>query len=446
MSRTDMSCVDVSPAEQLKARDETDMSGPGPDRSASGGYSSRGTKSDRVSGIRDHGATSTTATTEPEPVDARTWRSPSLRRACSSSPAGLTSSSCWPTDAESSTASSRNSTTGAGSSSSSAERRPQARPVGRRLAQRHRAAPGAAADELRRERDLAERPARPLRPCEQPVEQRAEGAPERQFVPDRLGELERLGELRRRAPTADATAVAAAREPPRLPAFPTETLRDSSPGQGGQLPQAAHAQTLQLRVAIGRERQERERQRCQKALLLAGRHDECLPGTRDARRRKGGEPALRRARAWIPGSSDGGERPLQRRLQASVQPLDALRLEVDATRLLGVDGEARVLEPLQHPLPLALDRSRILLDEDELRAHRERLPQPHPRLHAGELGGGGDGTDELLGSGQRRERRRHERQPRLVPQRRAQLEAGDDETGDHGNVCSTPEQVFLSTA
>src|SRR4051812_38721323 len=39
--------------------------------------SSRGTNSARVSGIRDHGATSTMVQTEPEPVLARTWRSPS---------------------------------------------------------------------------------------------------------------------------------------------------------------------------------------------------------------------------------------------------------------------------------------------------------------------------------------------------------------------------------
>ena len=29
-----------------------------------------------------------------------------------------------------------------------------------------------------------------------------------------------------------------------------------------------------------------------------------------------------------------------------------------------------------------LDRGGVLLDEDELRAHRERLAQPHPRLHS----------------------------------------------------------------
>jgi hypothetical protein len=41
-------------------------------------YSSCGTNSARDSGIRDHGATSTTVHTEPEPVLARTWRRPSF--------------------------------------------------------------------------------------------------------------------------------------------------------------------------------------------------------------------------------------------------------------------------------------------------------------------------------------------------------------------------------
>ena len=61
---------------------------------ARGIQSSRGTNSARVSGIRDHGATSTTVFTEPGPVLARTWRRPSLRRVSSSAPAACTSSSC----------------------------------------------------------------------------------------------------------------------------------------------------------------------------------------------------------------------------------------------------------------------------------------------------------------------------------------------------------------
>src|SRR5438309_809214 len=79
--------------------------------------SSRGTNSARVSGIRDHGATSTTVQTEPEPVLARTCRSPSRRRVRSSAPAA-SSSSCRPAGSVSSTSSSRSSSTGPGSSAS----------------------------------------------------------------------------------------------------------------------------------------------------------------------------------------------------------------------------------------------------------------------------------------------------------------------------------------
>src|SRR5581483_7369319 len=58
--------------------------------------SSRGTSSARVSGMRDHGATSTTVETPPAPTAARTWRRPSRSRPCSTSPSAATSSSCSP--------------------------------------------------------------------------------------------------------------------------------------------------------------------------------------------------------------------------------------------------------------------------------------------------------------------------------------------------------------
>ena len=62
---------------------------------ASPRHTSRGTTSARVSGIRDHGATSTTAQTEPEPVLARTCRSPraAVRRA-PRPPAGRARAGC----------------------------------------------------------------------------------------------------------------------------------------------------------------------------------------------------------------------------------------------------------------------------------------------------------------------------------------------------------------
>src|SRR5947209_4835136 len=79
--------------------------------------SSRGTNKARVSGMRDHGATSTTLQTEPEPVLADTWRRPSLRRLRSSAPAA-SSSSWWPAGSVSCTSSMRSASTGAGRSAS----------------------------------------------------------------------------------------------------------------------------------------------------------------------------------------------------------------------------------------------------------------------------------------------------------------------------------------
>ena len=200
-------------------------------------------------------------------------------------------------------------------------------------------------------RHLAERPARPLRPCEQPVEQRPERTPQRQLVRDRLGEGERLGQLcRGRSPTHAAALPAAGEAPRPLPLRP-QPLRDGAARQPGELAQPPHPEPFELGVAVRRQRQQRERERLEKVLLLLPLDDHRLPGARDARRRERDEPALPRARAWIPGRADGGERPLERRLHPSVEPLDAVRLEDDDARLDRLDREARVLQPAQDAPP-----------------------------------------------------------------------------------------------
>ena len=73
-------------------------------------------------------------------------------------------------------------------------------------------------------------------------------------------------------------------------------------------------------------------------------------------------------------------------------------------------------------------------------ASPSRIPGCTPASSAAAVTGPTSGSVPGYG----RERRRHERQPRLLPQRRTQLETWDEETRDHGNVCSIPEQVFLS--
>src|SRR5205823_1218304 len=125
----------------------------------------------------------------------------------------------------------------------------------KRLAERQRPSPGAAADELGRHRGLPDRPPGPLRPRENAVEEDAE---------------------------------------------------------------RAHAELLELLLPLVVERKERERKRREELPRALVGDDVELPGTRDARRREGGEPALGNARAWIPGSTDSGERALQRPLDSAV--------------------------------------------------------------------------------------------------------------------------------
>ena len=183
--------------------------------------SSRGTRMARVSGMRDHGATSTTVQTASSPTAARACRSPTRRRSRSRLPRGRTSSACVPTDSVSSPSSSRSSAVGAGSSASfGRQREPKAVGLRRRLAQRQRAPPGAAADELRREGELPRGPAGPLRAGEQALDERRQRPRERQLVRHRLREGERLRDLGRRPARLDRGAPFAPGEPPRPPRRP----------------------------------------------------------------------------------------------------------------------------------------------------------------------------------------------------------------------------------
>src|SRR5262249_46826526 len=144
-------------------------------------------------------------------------------------------------------------------------------------------------------------------------------------------------------------------ERPRPPPVGPEPFGDGGSWQRGELAQLPHPQPLELRVAIGMEREQRERERREELPLLLSLDDENLPGTCDARRRAGGEPAPGSPRTGTPGSSAGGQRSLERLRHTSVEPFDASRLEDDRARLDRLDGEPDVLEPPQHALPLPLD-------------------------------------------------------------------------------------------
>ena len=142
---------------------------------------------------------------------------------------------------------------------------------------------------------------------------------------------------------------------------------------------------------------------------------------------------------------DRRERAPERRLEAAVEPLDSSRLEVRDAERGRLDGEAGVLERVQDLLPGALGACRVGLDERERRAGRERLPQPHPRPHARCLGGRRHRPEQRLSLRLGSERRRAQRERRRPPQRRLQLEPGNGETCDHGNVCSIRTCVLLSS-
>ena len=203
-------------------------------------YSSRGTNSARASGIRDHGATSTTAQTEPDPV-LRTHLTQPFPEPPAELLAGgrdereLAAHVLGELDRLEPQLDDRRGDLG--------ELRARAPRAGGlvcgRLAQRDGAAPGAAADEPRRERRLAQRPSCPLRPGEQPLEQRAERAPQRQLVCDRLREGERLGKLGGRAAAPHAPPAPAAGEPPGPPPSGPAAPRRLRPGAARARPAGA---------------------------------------------------------------------------------------------------------------------------------------------------------------------------------------------------------------
>src|SRR4029453_15635177 len=174
--------------------------------------------------------------------------------------------------------------------------------------------------------------------------------------------------------------LAASRQAPGAPAVRPQTFGNGAARQPGKLSKPSYPQLLQLLLLLLAQRQEPERQRREELARVLVRDDKQLTRPRDVRRGERRELPLGRADARVPGGSDCGERPLQRRLDAAVEPLDVASLEECGTPLCGRNRDARVLEPTQDLLPLALGTLRIGLDEDERRAERERLPHPPPRF------------------------------------------------------------------
>ena len=382
--------------------------------------------------MRDHGATSTTVQTPPSPVLAFTCRRPSRSIPWSSSPSGRTSASCWPPDSVSSSASSLSLSTGAGSSASfgpSAVRRRPASANGSR--KRELAAPGAAADERRRQRDLPQEPLTALRPPEQPLDEDRERTPQCELVPDRLGKLERLDDLGRGPSPPHAPAVPSSRQAPGAPPVRPQSFGYGAARKPSKLTDLAHAELLELASPLLSERKQRERKRREELARALVGNDQHLPGARHVRRSECGKPAPGRAGAWIPGRADGGEGAPKRRLHAAVKTFDATRLEVDAAEVARLDREAAVLEPPQDLLPGLLGRGRVLVDEDELRARGERLPHAHARLDPLGLGRSRHRAEQRLLALGGRERCRAQGKARAGAQCRAELEARNEDAGHH---------------
>ena len=266
---------------------------------------------------------------------ARTWRRPSLSLAPSSSPAGATSSSWLPAVLR-----------------QLDELDPQLEHRRRQLG------------ELRPERDRGAGRARPagsrsvsVRRHEPPPTSRAESATLRTNRPARSGRASdrstSVPSARRSVssfPTASGNSSAStisaggrrprtrplaapARELPRPPALRPEPLGDGAAGKRRELAEPAHAELLAAR-ACGRlgERQQLERERREEAAPRSSSTTSACPGRATF---AAASAANRRSAAPARGSQaepDRCERPLERRLQAAVEALDAPRLEVDATR------------------------------------------------------------------------------------------------------------------
>ena len=288
------------------------------------------------------------------------------------------------------------------------ERQPQPVALRSRVAKRDDPPPRASTHEPRGERELPHRPSSALRPCEQPVEENSERPSQRQLVRDRFREFERLLELARRLPPPHAAVLASSRQAPGAAAVRPQTFGHCGARQPGKLTNPLDPELLELLTTLVVDGEQRERKRCEELARPLVRDNEHLACPRDVRRRERRESPPGRPDPRVPGGADRGERPLQRRLEPAVEPLHSSCFEIDTPEPGRLDREARVLEPAEDLLPLVLGPGRILFDERELRAGRERLAHAHARPHPRRLGSGRDRPQHGLAcvEGTRREGRR----------------------------------------
>ena len=244
-------------------------------------------------------------------------------------------------------------------------------------------------------------------------------------------------------------AAAASRQAPGAPAVRPQPFGNGATREPGKLSELSNSELLPApRSARRSSGSSVERQRREELSACARRATtSTCPGRATRGRGERGEPALGRARRARPSAAPtAASARLQRRLEPAVEPLDTARLEVG-------DARARPARP-RSPHPRAggaisshacSAAGRVRVDEHErgqvASASPSRIPGRTPAASAAAVTGPEKRLLPAAGASAAGAQRSAGRRA----QRRLQLEPGDDEAGDHGNVCSTRTHVLLSS-
>ena len=230
-------------------------------------YPSNGVSTARRSGTRDSGSTSSTRRAASGPAAARAWRMASRRRAY---PGGdrIVQQAALIAGMRSEALDRQTQLLGRRRHQRQArgQREPHPGRIGQRLAEHHLLAPGSTVlDQHGREDDGPQRPAAPLPPRQQTIDQQ----PERALELDARGgfrQLERLAQELARRPRSQG-AVAAAGELVSVQPGRAEPVGQRRRRKRRQLAERADAQSLERHRQVGQRRpraQQRHRERRQK--------------------------------------------------------------------------------------------------------------------------------------------------------------------------------------
>src|SRR5207244_3745535 len=145
------------------------------------------------------------------------------------------------------------------------------------------------------------------RSSEQPVEQNAERASQRELVSNRLGELEHLQQLRGGLPSTDASTRAPSRQAPGAPAVRPQTFGHGATRKPGKLSELRDSKLLKLLSLPCLKREQGQRKRREELARVLVRDDQHLPGARDICGRQCSEAPVRCAHTGVPPGADGLE-------------------------------------------------------------------------------------------------------------------------------------------